>query len=96
MKKLRSDIVLSIIFILLCFYVRLLLSISIFRFSGIRSVFKEMMREEGPKALFKGFTPVMLRAFPANAACFLGFELALSFFQFMETASTNLPAKTSQ
>ncbi|KAK6111204.1 Mitochondrial carnitine/acylcarnitine carrier protein [Brugia pahangi] len=52
---------------------------------GIRDVFKEIMREEGPKALFKGFAPVMLRAFPANAACFLGFELALSFFQFMET-----------
>ncbi|KAL3982833.1 Protein dif-1 [Acanthocheilonema viteae] len=52
---------------------------------GIRSVFKEIMREEGPKALFKGFTPVMLRAFPANAACFLGFELALKFFHFIET-----------
>ncbi|MCP9265569.1 Mitochondrial carnitine/acylcarnitine carrier protein [Dirofilaria immitis] len=47
---------------------------------GIRDVFKEIMRDEGPKALFKGFTLVMLRAFPANAACFFGFELALSFF----------------
>lgn len=59
-----------------------------FRFPGIRSVFKEILREEGPKALFKGFTPVMLRAFPANAACFLGFELALNFFKFMETKSS--------
>ena len=25
------------------------------------------MRDEGPQALYKGFTPVMLRAFPANA-----------------------------
>ena len=25
------------------------------------------MRDEGPKALFNGLTPVMLRAFPANA-----------------------------
>jgi hypothetical protein len=25
------------------------------------------MREEGPKGLFKGLTPIMLRAFPANA-----------------------------
>uniref|UniRef100_A0A0R3S0T7 Congested-like trachea protein n=1 Tax=Elaeophora elaphi TaxID=1147741 RepID=A0A0R3S0T7_9BILA len=56
--------------------------------NGIRDVFKEVMREEGPKALFKGFTPVMLRAFPANAACFLGFELALKFFTFMETKSS--------
>ncbi|EFO25421.1 hypothetical protein LOAG_03066 [Loa loa] len=55
---------------------------------GIRGVFKEIMHEEGPKALFRGFTPVMLRAFPANAACFLGFELGLSFFNFMETKSS--------
>ena len=25
------------------------------------------MREEGPKGLFKGLTPIMIRAFPANA-----------------------------
>jgi solute carrier family 25 carnitine/acylcarnitine transporter 20/29 len=37
------------------------------------------MKEEGPKALYKGFAPVMLRAFPANAACFMGFEVALKF-----------------
>uniref|UniRef100_A0A915PQ25 Congested-like trachea protein n=1 Tax=Setaria digitata TaxID=48799 RepID=A0A915PQ25_9BILA len=55
---------------------------------GIRDVFKEIMREEGPKALFKGFTPVMLRAFPANAACFLGFEIALDFFRFMKTSES--------
>ena len=36
-----------------------------------------MMRKEGPSALFRGLTPVMLRAFPANAACFLGYEVAL-------------------
>ncbi|VDK81495.1 unnamed protein product [Litomosoides sigmodontis] len=63
---------------------------------GIRSVFKEILREEGPKALFKGFTPVMLRAFPANAACFLGFELALNFLKFMETKSSSFTGKTSQ
>jgi solute carrier family 25 carnitine/acylcarnitine transporter 20/29 len=39
---------------------------------GIRSVFADVMRTEGPTALYKGFTAVMLRAFPANAACFLG------------------------
>jgi len=49
---------------------------------GIRGVFREIMREEGPRALFKGFVPVMLRAFPANAACFFGFELALSAFRY--------------
>ena len=35
--------------------------------NGIRSVFVELMREEGLAALYKGVTPVMLRAFPANA-----------------------------
>ena len=35
--------------------------------NGIRSVFVELMREEGLVALYKGVTPVMLRAFPANA-----------------------------
>ena len=46
---------------------------------GVRDVFKKMMKEEGPRALYKGFAPVMLRAFPANAACFMGYEVALKF-----------------
>lgn len=33
-----------------------------------------LLRNEGPLALYKGLLPVLLRAFPANAACFLGFE----------------------
>lgn len=44
--------------------------------NGIRDVFKQLMEKEGPLALYKGVTPVMLRAFPANAACFVGFEIA--------------------
>lgn len=50
---------------------------------GIREVFTVLMREEGPLALYKGVTPVMLRAFPANAACFLGFEVAMSFLNWL-------------
>jgi solute carrier family 25 carnitine/acylcarnitine transporter 20/29 len=46
---------------------------------GIRSVFKQLMKEEGIFALYKGATPVFLRAFPANAACFFGYELATKF-----------------
>lgn len=46
---------------------------------GIRSVFKELMKEEGPRALYRGATPVFLRAFPANAACFFGYEYAMKF-----------------
>ncbi|XP_064633947.1 mitochondrial carnitine/acylcarnitine carrier protein-like isoform X2 [Lineus longissimus] len=47
--------------------------------NGIRDVFRHMMKTEGPAGLFKGLSPVMLRAFPANAACFLGYELAMKF-----------------
>ncbi|XP_065218810.1 mitochondrial carnitine/acylcarnitine carrier protein [Planococcus citri] len=42
--------------------------------NGLRDVFRKLMAEEGVPALFKGITPVMVRAFPANAACFIGLE----------------------
>ncbi|XP_047482671.1 mitochondrial carnitine/acylcarnitine carrier protein-like isoform X2 [Penaeus chinensis] len=51
--------------------------------NGIRSVFVDIMRTEGPRALFKGVAPVMIRAFPANAACFLGYEVAIKFLNYM-------------
>lgn len=44
---------------------------------GIRSVFVDVMKNEGPAALFRGLGPIMLRAFPANAACFFGYETAM-------------------
>jgi solute carrier family 25 (mitochondrial carnitine/acylcarnitine transporter), member 20/29 len=47
--------------------------------NGIRDVFKTLMKNEGPMALYKGFAPVMCRAVPANAACFLGLELCMNF-----------------
>ncbi|XP_030625533.1 mitochondrial carnitine/acylcarnitine carrier protein [Chanos chanos] len=47
------------------------------RYKGLVDVLRELLREEGAQALYKGFNAVMLRAFPANAACFLGFEVAL-------------------
>lgn len=51
--------------------------------NGIRDVFKQLMQTEGPLALYKGVIPVMLRAFPANAACFVGFELAMNFLNYI-------------
>lgn len=51
--------------------------------NGIRSVFVDIMRNEGPSALFKGAAPVMIRAFPANAACFLGYEVAMKFLNYI-------------
>ncbi|KAG9483433.1 hypothetical protein GDO78_009382, partial [Eleutherodactylus coqui] len=51
--------------------------------NGFRDVLRELIREEGIGSLYKGFTPVMLRAFPANAACFLGFEVAMKFLNWI-------------
>ncbi|XP_061430099.1 mitochondrial carnitine/acylcarnitine carrier protein [Lethenteron reissneri] len=50
---------------------------------GFRDVLRELVREEGVLSLYKGFTAVMLRAFPANAACFLGFEVAMKFLNWL-------------
>uniref|UniRef100_A0A4W3JS36 Mitochondrial carnitine/acylcarnitine carrier protein n=1 Tax=Callorhinchus milii TaxID=7868 RepID=A0A4W3JS36_CALMI len=51
--------------------------------NGFRDVLRELVREEGIVSLYKGFTPVMLRAFPANASCFLGFEVAMKFLNWL-------------
>jgi solute carrier family 25 carnitine/acylcarnitine transporter 20/29 len=48
-------------------------------YKGIGDVFVTLMRTEGPTALFRGLGPAMIRAFPANAACFLGVEMSLRF-----------------
>ncbi|KAL4655472.1 mitochondrial carnitine/acylcarnitine carrier protein-like [Arapaima gigas] len=53
------------------------------RYRGLMDVLRELIREEGIRVLYKGFNAVMLRAFPANAACFLGFEVALKFLNWL-------------
>ncbi|KAI3647423.1 hypothetical protein MP228_007644 [Amoeboaphelidium protococcarum] len=45
-------------------------------YKGLDDVFFKLIREEGVTALFKGFGPIMLRAFPANAATFFGAEMS--------------------
>jgi solute carrier family 25 carnitine/acylcarnitine transporter 20/29 len=42
------------------------------------------MKTEGAGALFAGIRPAMIRAFPANAACFLGMEVARKTLSFMD------------
>jgi len=48
--------------------------------NGIRSVAMEIIQKENfinsIRVMYRGFGAVMLRAFPANAACFLGYETA--------------------
>jgi solute carrier family 25 (mitochondrial carnitine/acylcarnitine transporter), member 20/29 len=46
------------------------------RYPNVRAVIVHLLQTEGPKAFFRGLTPALLRAFPANAACFLGAETA--------------------
>lgn len=48
-------------------------------YTGMGDVFRQLMKNEGPLALYKGFAPVMARAVPANAACFIGLELCMRF-----------------
>ncbi|KAK9889496.1 hypothetical protein WA026_004774 [Henosepilachna vigintioctopunctata] len=59
--------------------------------NGMRDVFKILIKTEGIGALYKGIVPVLLRAFPANAACFVGFELCKQFLQFLFHRDTQLP-----
>ncbi|ORY66652.1 mitochondrial carrier domain-containing protein [Leucosporidium creatinivorum] len=46
-------------------------------YKGFIDCAAKTIKADGPGALFKGFGPAMARAFPANAACFLGVELSL-------------------
>ena len=43
------------------------------KYTGVLQVGKEIMAKEGIKGFYRGLTPVMVRAFPANAACFREF-----------------------
>jgi solute carrier family 25 carnitine/acylcarnitine transporter 20/29 len=47
-------------------------------YKGLGDVFSKLIRVEGISALFKGSVPIMVRAFPANAAAFLGAEWSFS------------------
>jgi len=54
------------------------------KFKGMADVYKAVVKEEGFLALFTGFRPAMIRAFPANAACFLGMEVAKKILAFLD------------
>ncbi|KAI9014354.1 mitochondrial carrier domain-containing protein [Phycomyces nitens] len=46
-------------------------------YSGVLDCLQKTLKADGPRALFKGLGPAMLRAFPANAATFLGVEYSM-------------------
>lgn len=45
------------------------------KFSGSVDAFRKILAAEGVKGLYKGFGPAMARSVPANAACFLAYEV---------------------
>ncbi|KAJ8774437.1 hypothetical protein K2173_016883 [Erythroxylum novogranatense] len=48
------------------------------KFSGSIHAFRKILASEGAKGLYKGFGPAMARSIPANAACFLAYEITRS------------------
>ncbi|KAJ4958590.1 hypothetical protein NE237_025701 [Protea cynaroides] len=48
------------------------------KFFGSIDAFKKILASEGVKGLYKGFGPAMARSVPANAACFLAYEVTRS------------------
>lgn len=52
-------------------------------YSGFLDVLRKTIASDGIKGLYKGAAPVMLRAFPANAACFLGYECMMKLLNYI-------------
>ncbi|XP_023005490.1 mitochondrial carnitine/acylcarnitine carrier-like protein [Cucurbita maxima] len=48
------------------------------KYSGSLNAFRKLLASEGVKGLYKGFGPAMARSVPANAACFLAYEVTRS------------------
>jgi solute carrier family 25 (mitochondrial carnitine/acylcarnitine transporter), member 20/29 len=51
------------------------------KYTGLVNVLHTLLRNDGPRALFRGIAPALLRAFPANAACLYGVETVKSIIE---------------
>lgn len=54
------------------------------KYNGLVDVYNALIKEEGYSGLFKGIRPALIRAFPANAACFLGMEVSKKMLGFID------------
>lgn len=50
------------------------------KYRNLWDAYRQLVREESHLALFRGLSPALIRAFPANAACLAGVETARSLF----------------
>jgi len=50
------------------------------RYRGVAHCFRGIVREEGWRVLFRGTVPLLLRAFPTNAATFYVYEAGLRWW----------------
>lgn len=48
-----------------------------FRFKSIKQVVQTIYKSSGPKGFVNGLGPTLVRAFPANAATFFAYEMAM-------------------
>jgi hypothetical protein len=48
------------------------------RYPNVSSAARHIYETEGARGFFRGFTPCLARAFPANAACFVAFEAVMA------------------
>lgn len=46
-------------------------------YSGLADCFRKLVAELGVRGLYRGLRPALVRAFPANGACFLGRDVAM-------------------
>jgi solute carrier family 25 carnitine/acylcarnitine transporter 20/29 len=47
------------------------------KYTGIRDCVQKILKNEGPTAFFRGFTPALLRIFPANGMTWLAYDLTI-------------------
>ena len=57
-------------------------------FASLRAAAEQLYREAGWRGFWRGFTPCVLRAFPANAAAFGGFAVAMDGLRALERRPT--------